>query len=152
MKEEITIDMPLEAGDVVEEDGKKKKTIKMSAKNNTARKLELRSKAAQSTTVRLSALLGIGANLTIIYVLRDIKSEAELMLKDLMEVDTIVGSLQEKVTNESVDNSAIISELKQIRIRIGVLEKEDEKELEQMTPALIEAALDFYDKEMESLE
>ena len=30
--------------------------------------------------------------------------------------------------------------------------KEDEKELEQMTPALIEAALDFYDKEMESLE
>ena len=31
-------------------------------------------------------------------------------------------------------------------------QKEDEKELEQMTPNLIEAALAFYDQEMESLD
>jgi len=31
-------------------------------------------------------------------------------------------------------------------------QKEDEKELEQITPDLIEAALTFYDQEMESLD
>ena len=72
-------------------------------------------------------------------ILEDIKSESKLIMEDLMEVDNILSSLKDKVEMDETSKESILKEIEAVRLRIGVLEKEDvqEEEYEEMADSLI---------------
>ncbi len=61
--------------------------------------------------------------------LSDIRKESRNMMDDLMEVDMVICSLIGRLQSGDIEKDEIIEALESIRIRIGVLEEEDKREL-----------------------
>ncbi|MBW2990891.1 hypothetical protein KY348_04250 [Candidatus Woesearchaeota archaeon] len=63
--------------------------------------------------------------------MEDMKKESQNMMKDLEEIDTRLVHLKELIEKENADKEKIIDLINSIRIRIGVLEKEDVREMNE---------------------
>ena len=65
----------------------------------------------------------------VIKFMEDIKTESETMMRNLMEVDDKLLSLEDRLELGEVDKKEILKIIESVRLRIGVLEKEDRREL-----------------------
>lgn len=76
----------------------------------------------------------------ILSFMRDMKKESESMMKDLMEIDDILLSLRDQVQKGKISKKKTIEIINSIRLRIGVLEREDKRELneEEITQSLLQ--------------
>ena len=64
-------------------------------------------------------------------LLEQIRVLSSEILENLMEIDDKLASLQESVQiGESLDRASAIDKIREIRIVIGVMEKEDTEEIE----------------------
>ncbi len=66
--------------------------------------------------------------------------ESRNIMRDLMEIDDYLASLQDKLELKDVDKQSLIKEIQDLRLRIGVLEREDKRELseEEVATTLLE--------------
>ncbi|KYK26068.1 hypothetical protein AYK26_01320 [Euryarchaeota archaeon SM23-78] len=67
----------------------------------------------------------------IMYFMRDIKNESQAMMKDLMEIDDLLLSLKERLQVGRIDRYKIEEIIDSIRLRIGVIEREDKREMDE---------------------
>lgn len=67
----------------------------------------------------------------ILAFMKDMKKESESMMKDLMEIDDILLSLRDKVQKGKISKKKTIEIINSIRLRIGVIEREDKRELNE---------------------
>ena len=67
----------------------------------------------------------------ILAFMKDMKKESESMMKDLMEIDDILLSLRDRVQKGKISKKRTIEMINSIRLRIGVLEREDKRELNE---------------------
>jgi len=76
----------------------------------------------------------------VIKFMEDIKEESNIMMRDLIDIDDKLLSLQKKLELGEVDKKEILKVIESVRLRIGVLEKEDRRELgeEEIAETLLE--------------
>lgn len=65
------------------------------------------------------------------HFMKDMESESKSMMKDLAEIDDMLLSLKERVDDGRADRREILQTIEAIRLRIGVLEKEDKIEINE---------------------
>ena len=72
-------------------------------------------------------------------ILKDMKLEGEAMMRNLREIDNLLITLDEKNKSDNVDKEEISDLIKFIRLKIGILEKEDQTEenFEEMADNLL---------------
>ena len=73
--------------------------------------------------------------------LRDIENESKSMMHDLSEIDGMLMSLQERVdSGKSKIKSELLRTIENVRVRIGVLEREDKREMgeEEVAESLLD--------------
>ena len=72
-------------------------------------------------------------------ILKDMKLEGEAMMRNLIEIDNLLITLDEKNKSDNVDKEEISDLIKFIRLKIGILEKEDQTEenFEEMADNLL---------------
>lgn len=63
--------------------------------------------------------------------MQDMKKESQTMMQDLMDIDDMLVSLEDRLRLEDVDKRVILKTIEEVRLRIGVLEKEDKRELSE---------------------
>jgi hypothetical protein len=67
----------------------------------------------------------------LIKYVQDFKAESEDMIKNLLYVDELVQSLERRIElGERPDDDELSDKLKDIRLRIGEIKKEEEEELD----------------------
>lgn len=76
----------------------------------------------------------------VIRFIENIKKDSQSIMKDLEEIDSRLVRLNNLVEKGTVDKEKIIDLINSIRIRIGVLEREDNRELseEEIAETLLE--------------
>jgi len=67
----------------------------------------------------------------VMHFMKDMESESKSMMKDLAEIDDMLLSLKERVDDGRADRREILQTIEAIRLRIGVLEKEDKIEINE---------------------
>lgn len=63
--------------------------------------------------------------------MRDMEEESKSMMQDLIEIDDMLLSLQERIETGKSDNREILRTIENVRVRIGVIEREDKRELNE---------------------
>jgi hypothetical protein len=63
--------------------------------------------------------------------MKDLESESKNMMKDLKEIDDILLSLKERVDGGRADRWEILKTIEQVRLKIGIVEKEDKREINE---------------------
>lgn len=63
--------------------------------------------------------------------MKDIEKESQSMMRDLAEIDGMLESLQERIETGRADKKEIARTIENVRLRIGVLEKEDKREINE---------------------
>jgi hypothetical protein len=66
-------------------------------------------------------------------LLKDIKEMSEEIMSDLKKVDQRLAALQERALGEGIDAMRLVHELRDTRLLIGNMEKEEMQELEMET-------------------
>ena len=81
-------------------------------------------------------------------LLRDIKLMSEDIMHDLMDVDSKLEKLHQRAMNESLDVVELADEIRNVRVMIGGLEREETEELEaeDITQSLLEKLSDLIEK------
>ncbi len=72
-------------------------------------------------------------------IMGDIKRDTQSMMDDIREVNDFLNDLEKLLQTEKVDKEQVMETIKAIKLRIGVLEKEDQRELseEEIADSLI---------------
>ena len=63
--------------------------------------------------------------------MKDLESESKNMMKDLKEIDDMLLSLSERVDSGRAERWEIIKTIEQVRLKIGIIEKEDKREMNE---------------------
>jgi len=63
--------------------------------------------------------------------MKDMEKESKSMMDDLAEIDNALLSLKERIEDKRADTDEIIKVIDKIRSRIGVVEREDKRELDE---------------------
>jgi hypothetical protein len=63
--------------------------------------------------------------------MKDIQKESKSMMHDLTDIDGMLISLQERIGSGRADKDEILRAIENIRVRIGVLEREDDREMNE---------------------
>jgi hypothetical protein len=63
--------------------------------------------------------------------MKDIEKESKSMMLDLTDMDDMLLSLQERVEAGKSDQKEILRTIENVRLRIGVMEREDKRELNE---------------------
>ena len=63
--------------------------------------------------------------------MRDIEKDSKSMMQDLTDIDDMLKSLQERVEESRADSKEILRTIENVRLRIGVMEREDKRELNE---------------------
>lgn len=81
-------------------------------------------------------------------LLRDIKMMSEEIMHDLMDVDGTLEKLHQQALNEGLDTVELANAIRDIRVRIGSIEREESEELEaeDITQSLLEKLTDVIEK------
>ena len=81
-------------------------------------------------------------------LLNDIKEMSEDVMNDLRKVDQQLAALQERALGEGIDAVQLVHSLRDIRLRIGNMEKEEmqEIEIEQATQSVLAKLHQLIDK------
>lgn len=67
----------------------------------------------------------------VMHFMRDIEEESRSMMQDLTQIDNMLLSLKERVEEDRADRRELLRVIESIRLRIGVLEKEDRIEINE---------------------
>ncbi len=67
----------------------------------------------------------------VMHFMRDIEEESRSMMEDLTQIDNMLLSLKERVEEDRADRRELLRVIESIRLRIGVLEKEDRIEINE---------------------
>ena len=78
----------------------------------------------------------------------DIKKESEVMMNELKTIDDILLSLKSRINAGSEDKDKLIRDIDDIRMRIGVIEGEDRREMneEEVAESLLKKLKNWVDK------
>lgn len=78
----------------------------------------------------------------------DIKKESQAMMNELKTIDNILISLKSGIEAGAEDKKALIKDIDSIRTRIGVLEQEDRREMneEEIAESLLKKLKKWVDK------
>lgn len=81
-------------------------------------------------------------------LLRDIKIMSQDIMHDLMEADSKLEKLQERAIAGGANISDLIAEVKNVRMMIGSIEREESQEIqaEDITQSLLKKLSDLIDK------
>jgi hypothetical protein len=63
--------------------------------------------------------------------MKDIEEESKSMMQDLTEIDGMLESLNDRVEAGRADNREILRVIEKVRLKIGVMEREDKRELNE---------------------
>ncbi|HJX05566.1 MAG TPA: hypothetical protein VJ461_02565 [Candidatus Nanoarchaeia archaeon] len=76
----------------------------------------------------------------IISFMRDIEKESKSMMSDLVEIDDKLSELKSKIAMEKTSKREIFRMIDTIRLRIGIMEREDRREMneEEVAETLLE--------------
>lgn len=82
--------------------------------------------------------------------MKDIEKESKSMMLDLTEMDDTLLSLQERLEAGRADNKEILRTIEHLRLRIGVMEREDKRELneEEVAESLLSKLKKWVDQMM----
>ena len=80
--------------------------------------------------------------------MKDMTDESRNIMRGLMEIDDYLASLQDKLELKDVDKESLIKEIQDLRLRIGVLEREDKREVseEEVATTLLEKLKKWVDE------
>ena len=67
----------------------------------------------------------------VIQFMRDIKKESEALMMELIEIDGMLSKLENRLRTEDVAKEETLKTIEQVRLRIGTLEKEDRREMNE---------------------
>lgn len=65
------------------------------------------------------------------HFMKDIEKESKSMMEDLVQIDNTLLSLKERIDEDRIDRREILRILESVRLRIGVLEKADKREINE---------------------
>jgi len=76
----------------------------------------------------------------IISFMKDIEKESKSMMSDLVEIDDMLSALKSKIALDKASKKEIFQRIDTIRLRIGIMEREDRRELneEEVAETLLE--------------
>jgi hypothetical protein len=63
--------------------------------------------------------------------MKDIEEESKSMMQDLAQIDDMLVSLAERLEEDRADKREILRTIESVRVRIGVMEKEDRIEMNE---------------------
>ncbi len=80
--------------------------------------------------------------------MKDIENESKSMMRDLTEIDGMLESLQERIETGRADKREIARTIENVRLRIGVLEREDKREIneEEVAESLLDKLRKWVDQ------
>jgi chromosome segregation ATPase len=64
-------------------------------------------------------------------LLKDLRKEGEIMMQDLIGVDEQLVALKSSIESGNIDKEELLEKINDIRQRIGTLEEEDKRELNE---------------------
>ena len=67
----------------------------------------------------------------ILAFMKDMEKESKSMMQDLMEIDDKLASVQNRLELDRADRKELVKDIEAIRMRIGVLEREDKREINE---------------------
>jgi hypothetical protein len=67
----------------------------------------------------------------VMHFMKDLEEESRSMMQDLMQIDNMLLSLKERVEEDRADRKELLRVIESVRLRIGVLEKEDRIEMNE---------------------
>jgi len=84
----------------------------------------------------------------VMHFMKDIEKESRSMMEDLAQIDNTLLSLKERVEEDRIDRREILRIIESVRLRIGVLEKEDKREIneEEVAESLLDKLRKWVDQ------